>query len=354
MLSSHDIPVDSNPLSITSRISVNPSNIVHLNRLIEPVCRNGFEQRKFYDPGVGTYSGRLRNFMGSMFGIGLNTNILEMYSFLSDNYTEGDHIYLFGYSRGAYTVRSLAGLIYRLGLPRKCDKQILKKAFELYRAELGPESPEAVEFRRQYGERVSLKLVACFDTVGALGVSDRSPWPLSLLSKPERYKFHDVQLNNGVEHAIHALSIDEDFYIPELMTACPERGSEQLTQVYLPGYHGGVGGGSAEEQGLADNALRFVVEEMERRGIELELAMDDVPNGDAVGVELREPVGLFSLENVAKLVSGVYIRRIEAVDEVHESAVRRYVEKPEWRPRALRGLEEEILKRWTSMRGAFS
>lgn len=297
----------------------------------------------FYDPGVGTESSAIKSFFGRMFGDGIDTNIKQMYEFLSQNYEDGDHIYLFGYSRGAYTVRSLAGLVHRLGLLRQSfDKQEIEYAYELYRAEVEVESPEAVEFRQRHGRHATIKLLACFDTVGALGVSDRSPWPLSLLSRPSLYKFHDMNLNKSIEHAIHALSIDEDFFIPTLMEACPGQGSEQLTQKYLPGYHAGVGGGLEEEQGLTDNALWFMVDEMKKRGLMLDLNMKEVPRVDVTEVQLRRPVEYFSVENLAKVVSGEYIRRIADMNEVHDSAVRRYMENPSWRPKALRGLEDDI------------
>lgn len=296
----------------------------------------------FYDPGVGTESSPIKSFMGSMFGDGIDTNIKQMYNFLSKNYEDGDDICLFGYSRGGYSVRSLASLIYRLGLPRPFNEEAVQQAYEIYRKKVCAESPEAVEFRERHGERVPIKLVACFDTVGALGVSERSPWPLSLLSRPKLYDFHDMKLNDCVEHAIHALSIDEDFFIPTLMKACPERGDGQLTQKYLPGYHGGVGGGSEEEQELADNALCFMVEEMKKRGVEVDIK--PVPSVDVTKVNVRKPAEFFSMENMAKLVSGEYIRDISEVKEMHESAVKRFVEIKEWRPKALMGFKEKIVE----------
>ena len=161
----------------------------------------------FYDPGLGTAGGLSDRIMGGSVGDGIDRNIQQLYTFLALNYDEGDEIYMFGYSRGAYTVRSLAGLIYDAGLVRRDQVQWVAEAYQLYRDDVGPDSERAVAFRGAHGSRVPIKLVACFDTVGALGP------PLGgILQRfnDSRYGFHDTVLGENIENGIHIMSIDED------------------------------------------------------------------------------------------------------------------------------------------------
>ncbi|MEH2008448.1 DUF2235 domain-containing protein [Nostoc sp.] len=90
-------------------ISPYPSNVVKLAQSVKPIARDGVTQIIFYDPGIGTESQKV---LGGATGLGIDRNIEDCYRFLSLNYVPGDEIYLFGFSRGAYTVRSLAGMIY--------------------------------------------------------------------------------------------------------------------------------------------------------------------------------------------------------------------------------------------------
>lgn len=175
---------------------------------IEREDENGVQQVIFYDSGVGT-EGAVDKVMGGGLGEGIDINIKELYTFLALNYDDGDEIYLFGFSRGSYTVRSLAGLIYESGLVRRHHIQWVHEAYELYRINEDVESEEAVAFRSAHGERVPIKLLACFDTVGSLGLPFEGPNFLDRFQR-ERYQFHSTTLNPLIENAIHMLSIDED------------------------------------------------------------------------------------------------------------------------------------------------
>ena len=138
---------------------------------------DGIPQIVFYDAGLGTAGGTDR-LMGGAFGSGIDNNIQQLYTFLSHNYEEGDEVYMFGFSRGAYTVRSLAGFIHECGLCRRNALGQVEEAYELYRKNLGPNAPELVKFREENGDRIPLELVLCFDTVGSLGI----PEPIGLLT----------------------------------------------------------------------------------------------------------------------------------------------------------------------------
>lgn len=150
-------------------------------------------------------------------GEGIDRNIKQLYSFLVLNYQAGDEIYLFGYSRGAYTVRSLAGMLDVCGLVRGADLEFVHEAYEVYRNKLGKDHEEVVTFRSQHCEDVPVKLVACFDTVGSLGLPYDNLGFIGKLSK-ERYAFHSTTLSQSVENGIHMMSIDEDrmskFFFP--------------------------------------------------------------------------------------------------------------------------------------------
>lgn len=119
-------------------------------------------------------------------------------------------MYLFGFSRGAYTVRSLAGLIHTAGLVRRRHVDKVRDTYNLYRNNADAESREARMFRDRYGGRIGIKLVCCFDTVGALGVPE-SVFGVEMPKRwRKRYDFHHTEINENVENAIHCLSIDED------------------------------------------------------------------------------------------------------------------------------------------------
>lgn len=171
-----------------------------------------------YDAGVGTDGSTLSRIAGGAFGLGIDSNIQQLYSFLALNYTPADDVVLVGFSRGAYTVRSLAGLINYAGLVRAEELGFVNEAYELYRSDQGgPDGVKAVEFRKAHGDRIPIKVVACFDTVGSLGLPTDYLRNEGVYLPNSRYAFHDTALNPMVEHGIHILSTDEDnagtFYI---------------------------------------------------------------------------------------------------------------------------------------------
>lgn len=188
-----------------------PTNILKLAMAIHAEDAAGVQQVVFYDPGVGTDNGLVHKLAGGALGAGLDKNILQLYTFLSLNYDHGDDIYLFGFSRGAYTVRSIAGMIDAVGLVRRKHVQFVKEAYDLYRTRHTSQTDPSrfAQFRSRFGDRVRIKLVACFDTVGSLGIPF-SGLPLSF--DAERYRFHDMVLGERVEHAIHVLSIEEQTF----------------------------------------------------------------------------------------------------------------------------------------------
>src|SRR4028118_266391 len=239
-----------------------PTNIVKLAQSVKPIASDGVPQIVFYDEGVGTDSNKL---LGGATGLGIDRNIEDAYRFLSLNYIAGDEIYLFGFSRGAYTVRSLAGMIYCSGLLSRRYITKASEAYELYRNRgIKPNDEEAKSFRKDYvkdnGERVPITLLGCFDTVGALGIPLVPAFRKFEGQLKARYKFHDTTLNKDVENAVHAVAIDEirEVFDVTLMTKNPDAPNQKLRQVWFPGEHGCIGGGTTAYRGLSDAVLEGV------------------------------------------------------------------------------------------------
>ena len=217
----------------------NTSHVIEMARAVLPTAPDGTVQVVFYDWGVGTESWANR-LAGGVSGKGIERNIRDCYRFLIHNYEDGDGIYLFGFSRGAYTVRSLAGLIRNCGVLRKAEAGRLSEAYDMYRRkDTVPDSEEAKAFRSAYSREATIEFIGVWDTVGALGI------PLRGLSKltAYRHEFHDVELSGYVKHGCHALAIDECRrpFRPSLWQAQPKPG-QIVEQVWFSGEHSDVGG----------------------------------------------------------------------------------------------------------------
>lgn len=190
---------------------------------IEPEDADGVQQLVYYDAGLGTDNGFLDKVAGGAMGAGIDKNIIQLYTFLALNYESGDEIYMYGFSRGAYTIRSVAGMISSVGLVRRKKVQWVTEAYQLYRNRtLDEDDPISCrDFRSTYGDRVPIKLLMCFDTVGSLGLPFAG-LPNSFDSR--RYKFHNTVLSDKIENAIHCLSIGEDkfgkFFMILLLVVC--------------------------------------------------------------------------------------------------------------------------------------
>ena len=150
----------------------NVTNVVRTARAIRPVDRRGMPQLVFYDWGVGS-EGVGNKVAGGVLGKGIDKNIQDAYRFIVHNYVDGDEIYLFGFSRGAYTARSTAGLIRNIGILKKIHAHLIPRGYKLYRQKSKPDAPTAIEFRRKYSHEVRIAFVGVWDTVGALGIPSR-------------------------------------------------------------------------------------------------------------------------------------------------------------------------------------
>jgi uncharacterized protein (DUF2235 family) len=243
-----------------------PTNVT---KLADAVLRSadGVAQMLFYHPGIGTSGSWLSRLYDGYTGSGISGTILEAYRFVIENYEPGDQLFLFGFSRGAFTVRSLAGLIRSCGILRHNAVYAIPKAFRLYRARTPathPRAREATLFRRTYAvEEISpIEFIGVWDTVGALG----NPLLFGNLSPGNR--FHDVDLSTKVRHAFQALAIDEKrrFFEATLWHQQPDAGEQQLEQVWFCGTHSNIGGGYADTR-LSDIALQWLVQRARACGL---------------------------------------------------------------------------------------
>lgn len=180
------------------------TNVVKTARAVRPRTPDGTTQVVFYDWGVGT-GRRFDRITGGSIGKGLNRNIQDACRFLVHNYAPGDEIFFFGFSRGAYTARSAAGLVRNCGVLKKKHADMIPEAFELYRSKSRPDSKKSGAFRREFSRETRIRFIGVWDTVGALGV------PLRLFRRfnARKYSFHDTRLSRSIDHAYQALAIDE-------------------------------------------------------------------------------------------------------------------------------------------------
>jgi uncharacterized protein (DUF2235 family) len=293
---------------------------------------NGTQQIKFYDEGVGAEGSTITRLLNGATGKGIDQNILDIYKFIVWNYEQGpdfhDEIYLFGFSRGAYTARSLGGLIRKCGVLRKSNLNLISEAYNIYRnKDAGPESEDAKKFRKENSYDVaSIKFIGVWDTVGALGI------PINAFQwyNKKKYAFYDTALSSIIENAYHAISVDEQRsnFKPTLWTKSTnteQRAFEQvLEQRWFAGVHSNVGGGYPDE-GLADIALQWMMEKAGATGLALNQEMisaDVKPN--VKGELYNSRKGIFSLSPAEK--------RTITDGKIDDTVYERKREVPEYKP----------------------
>lgn len=255
-----------------------PSNVWKLYRLIADADHEGTAQWAFYQSGVGTNpsSSALMRWVsrvaGGAFGWGLNANIEEIYAWLIREFEPGDQVWLFGFSRGAYTARSVAGLLRNCGILRSNHIGMIDRAMRLYRARGStshPNAPQSTSFRRNYAHELpAVEFLGVWDTVGSLGIPTNS----QLLKRwfNSRYQFHDVQLSSRVRYAQHALAIDEQrrAFQPTLWKSASGELDQRdgVEQVWFAGVHTDIGGGY-DDAGLSDIALLWMMDKARDCGL---------------------------------------------------------------------------------------
>ncbi len=340
-----------------------------------------------YFAGVGTGRrqvsrlGKLINRIGGgAFGWGLNGNITECYAWLCRNYVPGDKIYLFGFSRGAYTARSLAGMIRKCGVMDDVTDETLARAVALYRKPGAANHPDALHILeerrvlsprfatsaadldwravtpqnggRDSSIRINITYLGVWDTVGALGVPTPLFGPLARLLN-SRYTFHDTDLSSMVKSARHAVALDErrTFYKPALWDNLEQsrkgkglnRGDRSpqrpYQQVWFTGTHAIVGG-SSRARPLAAAPLEWVAQGAIDAGLGMPLqGLSDVPSDPlANSQELTLPPLFYQ---VAKPLARWRKGPGHPID-LHASADLRVRKRHDYRPRSLRALFPDL------------
>lgn len=266
----------------------NLSNVLKLYRIAEKNHR----QVCYYNPGVGTISRistwaragqRVRGVLGLMTGYGLDDNVLGAYRFLVENWREGDRIFLFGFSRGAWTARVLAGLLHLIGLLRPEQINLCDSALGTYkRAASSDDLPLAWHFSRVVGARhPPIRFVGVWDSVASV-----------IVPRPDRFYIPSLETlpytvtNPSVEIFRHALAIDErrrmfrvakwaepQGYKPNPFDTASHK-PQDIQQLWFAGVHSDIGGGYPEkESALSKIPLIWMIDEAKRAGLRTNTAM---------------------------------------------------------------------------------
>lgn len=334
--------------------SRHPTNVARLSQAVLPRAADGVEQLTFHVDGVGTGRGAgriaqaLDRALGGVFGTGLGATLCEAYRTLVLNYAPGDDVFLFGFSRGAFLARSLAGLVRTAGIVERSRGDAVPAALALYRRRgpgARPKDPVAAAFRVETGgaEPPDIRYLGVWDTVGALGV------PAHLRVAPllnADLQFHDASLSRRVRAARHAVALDERrrTFAPALWdnvealnAGRPDRPYQQL---WFPGDHSSVGGGGPV-RALSSEAALWVME----GAMEAGLAFDPESLADLSATrDWRGPLRADGTGPLAALLrrDGADREGPSLLKDVSEAAALRWRNDPDYRPRALAHLASDL------------
>ncbi|MGD9000123.1 MAG: DUF2235 domain-containing protein [Granulosicoccaceae bacterium] len=249
----------------------NNTNVVDLYTIAQ---RNS-QQTTYYDPGVGTGGweydeeiGKLTARHDQATGAGLQKNVDDAYQFLMEVYQPGDLIYMFGFSRGAFTVRALAGMLHKCGLLYPDNDNLVEYASKLYNTDKKKAAREgkdidkiAAGFKATFSRPCPVQMVGVWDTVSSLVMNAGK-------------RFYNTTLNPDVKFGYHALSIDErrkDFP-PCLWDESNLHAGQTIEQVWFAGVHSNVGGWY-DERGLSNIALQWMLGKARQQGLEIDGAL---------------------------------------------------------------------------------
>ena len=306
------------------------TNVVRVAQAVRPIAADGVEQRMYYDPGVGTRGPFLKRAFDGATGSGLSENVKQAYQYLMYAWEPGDQLYFFGFSRGAFTVRSLSGFIRNCGILRREHAHKVEDGYTLYRSRAPGAHPKAQEselYRRSYAvtDEVPIHFIGVWDTVGALGN------PLMLNGYlTQRQAFHDTKLSSKVANAFQALAIDEKrkHFQAALWNQQAHAIGQVLEQMWFIGVHSNVGGGYAST-GLSDIALQWMVEKA--RGCALDLT-DIKVRPDALQNPEESRTGPYRLIPAFWRPIDVFNPDGPTHEKLHPSVLERYRADPVYRP----------------------
>ena len=374
--------------------SQNPTNVVRLSRCVKHFDRKtDTPQMVIYSPGVGSGRGntalgrKLDRVFGGSLGWGLLDIIAETYRNLVIAYEQGDEVYIFGFSRGAFAARSLAGMIRSCGIAPRSHLGRIPEAVARYvsRApETHPEHPHSYAFsadfapdtatsraefnwRRKMGDQTAIQLTlpyfGVWDTVGALGLPAFLPFADRFNAQ---YQFHDTMLSSSVLSARHAVALDErrKTFPPHLWsnlanlnarfdTDGPQKAPAYLQQ-WFAGDHGSVGGGGSRI-GLSSIAMHWVAMGAEDAG--LALNWEDFDR-QAHRFDIMEPtISKFGPIGLSALLLGLVTQDRAGPTDISDlslAALDRFQDERSYRPAALGGILHQLYalndKEWGDLR----
>jgi uncharacterized protein (DUF2235 family) len=258
-----------------NQFGAHDTNVV---RLVQSLERSDQQQIVYYDPGVGTLpepglltamAKRISELFGLAFGVGLTAKIERAYAFLMHNWQPGDRVFLFGFSRGAYTARALAGLLHMFGLLAPSHENLLPYVMRLFRGSRRVDDQDAqiwrvsAQFRNTFARdagvehrRFRVHFVGVWDTVSSVG------WIW------DPVKFRHTAANPSIVTVRHAVAVDErrSFFRQNLF-AEDVRGQD-LLELWFPGVHSDVGGGYPEKDGgLWREPFTWMLDEAKKAGL---------------------------------------------------------------------------------------
>ncbi|MFB6453521.1 DUF2235 domain-containing protein [Bradyrhizobium tunisiense] len=295
------------------------TNVWRMRALCAPKDAAGTQQLIYYEVGVN-------GFLGGVFGKGLDENIRLAYEWLVENYNDGDEIFIFGFSRGAYTARSLAGLVAKLGILKPGSPIGIAQLYDRYKraneetiwrlADLqssGNLQNITTEERwlLKYSQRAEVKVVGVWDTVGSLGLKAFSIDGISRST----FDFLETGLRIHILNGYHALAIDEhrgDFAPtlwdvrhpkdPKAVIAAP-RDISSVEQRWFVGAHANVGGGYATDL-LPQTPLRWIMKKAESQGLAFRSDVD--LDGDALSAPLADSYKEFAYGLYSRVTRPLY------------------------------------------------
>ncbi len=329
-----------------------PTNVVKLYNL----SISDETQLKYYHPGVGTKGGIADRIFGGGLGAGLSRNIQSAYEWLCRHYVCGDRIFLFGFSRGAYTARSLGGFIGRCGLldlSTLTEKEAWERIANVYEKGYRSSNPKGkwpAAYRFIPGPladgKVDIHMIGVWDTVGALGVPDDLILLDQVLDDPRNYRFHDTKLSPIVRHARHAVGMDEmrASFAPTLWdTDSPRPDDGSFKQQWFAGVHSDVGGGYVES-GLSDCTLKWMVDEAVAVGLQVNPALLAQIQPNPRGVLHDSATGIWehlrTLPRATPLINPVQVGETVSPQVIDRHVVPPLTQAPYWPTRVLAVGEE--------------
>jgi len=365
-----------------------PTNVLKIATGITPKSQNEIGQIIYYDEGVGTSGSWIRRLKDGAFGLGVRKNLREAYQFLMFNYDPQDEIYVFGFSRGAFTARSFVGLIRSVGIIQRDQVRQVPAAIKIYKKGLGFAHPDLLAFRAKYSRHIStcgedeqhrcevledylpgsslpfkFRYVGIWDTVESIGF-----WKILWASLTKRkqtvfvdshHKYHDHKLNGMVAAGRHAVALDEkrQHFHSEPWGAVSKRNTQlgydindenrPIQEKFFPGDHGSVGGGG-DIKGLSDGAFEWVLDGARNAGLKLDVTATSsiyniLPNHQASLRNTTKPPKKFSLINIFQQTRS---HKPNGMYEIHDSAQRRWLSGglggKAYRPEALMHLRDQL------------